>query len=302
MGLDYSVKNSRKNGKKLRPSNKNSEVHFLRELFKDGKSLPSFFREFSVRQKKLVLDVYSRTDGIRYKNCIQISTSKDSEAKLIQEIAVTSGNACTLSPKIVDGKVYYNLTVTLDKPYRYVCNKNLIKTKYEGYVWCLSVDNDTLMVRRNGKVGITGNSPQKTGSVNYVGSLVQHKFNHWDLKKVSGVLHFDLNNGKIKRTKNILSKHYMKYDFDVTNTVPDVNPNQVLLQVFSEKSKDDISQIMENYDYIYVRKFNDLQITKNEYVGFNVEKPKTILRDYIKNNRPEALNNFDEVMRNSNET
>ena len=303
MGIEFSHKNSRENGVKLRPTNKNIHIQYLRDLFKKGKRLPDFFRDLSVRQKKLVIQTYIETDGIQYENEIQIATAKKCEADLIQEIAVTSGHSCTSTPRIVDDKVYYNLTVCPDRTAVYLSGRsgksNYETELYRGKVWCLTVENDTLLVRRNGKVLVTGNCPQQIGSVLYVGSLVQHKFNKWDLKSAGGVLIYDFNSQQMRRIPNTFSKHYVKLDFD---KLPDGKiqfpPDRVVLQVFSEQHLEDIQSNLEGFEYYYIRKFQERNSTDQPDMEVDIQSPSKLLREYVQHNNPDAIEQVDRVLKN----
>jgi len=130
----------------------------VRELFTWGaKVLPDCFRFLSTAQVRVLIEEYGHTDGHIYDdNSVQIATSKRAEADLIQELAVRSGMRCTLNDR-GEGKgftlaVSRNRTTVQMRPDRHVV------VPYSGKVWCVTVDNGTLMVRRNGKVCITQNT------------------------------------------------------------------------------------------------------------------------------------------------
>lgn len=112
----------------------------------------------SSRQVKILLEEYRVTDGCSTgKNSIQISTSKECEANLLQEILVTSGFCCNLLKRQREKYTNYILSVNTRKE-SLVNTKQFTKEYYEGIVWCLTVPNSTLIIRRNGKVHVTGNS------------------------------------------------------------------------------------------------------------------------------------------------
>ena len=110
----------------------------------------------SKRQVDIVLDTYEITDGSRTgRDSVQICTGKEEEANLIQEMLVTSGVSCNL---VKTRKETYILSVNTHRVRPSFKTDNLQELEYSGKVWCLSVPNTAFVVRRNGKVHITGNS------------------------------------------------------------------------------------------------------------------------------------------------
>ncbi|MFQ5977383.1 MAG: DNA polymerase domain-containing protein [Candidatus Heimdallarchaeota archaeon] len=105
----------------------------------------------------------------REKDCYRYfgSTSKQL-ADDVQELSIKLGIGARLSERIADtvayGKVYKNHThyrVTFSYERRNVVSKqgNPIHTHpYSGKVWCVSTKNGSIMIRRNGKISISGNS------------------------------------------------------------------------------------------------------------------------------------------------
>lgn len=121
------------------------------------KPLDKLFLNANKQQTDIILEEYSNTDGCRTgDNTYQISTSKDIEANILQQLLVTNGYRCNLTKRPKKSTILSinenNLTSKF-KP------KNCVtREKYTGKVWCVSVDNGTLLVRRNGKVVVTQNS------------------------------------------------------------------------------------------------------------------------------------------------
>jgi len=140
--------------------------------------------------------------------------------------------------------------------------------------------------------------PQDTGSVCFVGSLLQHKFHRYDLKKVGGILLWDMNEKMARRIPNTVSKHYVKMNFDEdpAGSIPSFNPDSVLLQVFSERAREDIESNFEGFDWFYIKKFKDADDSESTPVDMQLESPKLSLKEYIKNDNPEALDQFERVM------
>jgi hypothetical protein len=108
----------------------------------------------SSRQKRTMLEEYIHTDGsITGPRTFQISTSKKSEADLLQEMAVTAGYRCNLTPR-PGGSFILSLNSNPTPEVR-----KTAFTTYEGTepVYCVQVPNGTVVSRRGGKVTIAGN-------------------------------------------------------------------------------------------------------------------------------------------------
>jgi hypothetical protein len=60
--------------------------------------------------------------------------------------------------------------------------------------------------------------------------------------------------------------------------------------------KEEIEKYMEGYEWMYVREVQGNQMTPM-YSEFNILPPETILRSYILENRPQALDEFDSVIK-----
>lgn len=129
------------------------------------KPLDGFVMKLSDRQAEIVMDEYERTDGSRLsKKSVQISTSKDSEANLLQAFFVTHGYTCNLIRRIreIGAKRYITYVLSTNEKKLWQTTKSWKNVRVENVVdekfWCLKVKNKTLFIRRNGKVHVTGNS------------------------------------------------------------------------------------------------------------------------------------------------
>ena len=130
----------------------------------NNKYLPSEIAKCNKEQTKLLIEEYSHTDGSKTgPNSVQISTSKKEEAELLQTLFVTQGFRTNLIKRKKkeennNWKDAYCLSINTKHIYSELKHKNISKVDYEGKVWCVNVNNGTLMVRRNGKVSITQNT------------------------------------------------------------------------------------------------------------------------------------------------
>ena len=154
------------------------------------KKLPKQFRKLNNYQTQIVYDTYAITDGHKYNNTVQISTSKKDEMDILQEIFTLNNIHCQYSIRYFKNKNHKNA-------YIMSCCPGLCYTKprgkqiknetidYDGYVYCLTVPNSTFLVRRNGKTFITGNCRQSKSNVYYIGNCFSHDFsdsNDWHNK------------------------------------------------------------------------------------------------------------------------
>lgn len=132
------------------------------------KPLDGFIRFLSQKQAAIFVEEYCQTDGNHQgPKAFQISTGKSSEADLLQHFLVTHGFSCNLSLRTRDltnhGYGIYDVWVLS-------CNSKAVwhtttshkamtvESVVEKPFWCLRIPNQTLIIRRNGKVHITGNS------------------------------------------------------------------------------------------------------------------------------------------------
>lgn len=165
MGLSYSVKPSKKHGiNKLQPYKINIHSMFygqnypsiqrVLDFLEYKKILPFKIKAMNERQVDIFFDEYSVTDGcIISKASLQITSMKEIEIDILQEIAITNGYRCNKT----QGKTgIWRVNIFNSSIGKF--SGKIKKVEYSGIVWCVNVDNGTLLVRRNGKVCITQNS------------------------------------------------------------------------------------------------------------------------------------------------
>lgn len=125
------------------------------EYFSNGKILPSFIKDMT-GQAEIILNEYSITDGCKNSsanNSYQICSNKEQEIDILQELFAKSGYRTSKLQR----KDCFTLTVNTRNTIR-VKKEHISKIHYTGKVWCISVDNGTLLIRRNGKVVVTQNT------------------------------------------------------------------------------------------------------------------------------------------------
>ena len=154
---------------------------YLKKLGKSyQKYIPPQFLNLSIRQLKILFDTLIKGDGTNCNDCIIYYTTSKKLADQVQELIIKLGFNSTLhKPKLtngcVDGRIIYSkhqqyhirlrkahechfLTRQKD-PKRFLPeNKFFSKIHYNDFVYCCSVENDIVCVRRNGRVTWCGNT------------------------------------------------------------------------------------------------------------------------------------------------
>lgn len=127
----------------------------------EEKRLPEQLSKCNERQANVILNEYAITDGNYCKNdhVIQISSSKEVEIDLLQLLFFKNNIFCKKSPKKDLGGHHYLFINTNRKNTSFNKDVNTKKINYEGIVWCISVKNENFVIRRNGNICFTGNSP-----------------------------------------------------------------------------------------------------------------------------------------------
>lgn len=116
------------------------------------------------RQFDILLESLIQGDGHKENKYAWVYYTKDKIlADQIQILCITHGYRARISTRIRAGRTtQYEVRIFRDRYYSKVdqgTQPNAVKLeKYNGKSWCVSVRNHTIMVRRNGKVAIIGNS------------------------------------------------------------------------------------------------------------------------------------------------
>lgn len=137
--------------------------------------------------------------------------------------------------------------------------------------------------------------PQDIGAVSYVGSLVQHKFYQPNLDRVGGILLYDPTSKKVTRVQNTYSKHYIKVYDKPGLILP--SPDRALIQFVTSKNKEATAELLKGYDYMHIQEIKQTNEMKTEYSSFSLADPKSILRSFISEDRPDVLGDFDDVLK-----
>ena len=116
-------------------------------VWSEKEKIPEAIKAWSAENLRPLLATLTWDNG-KY-----ISTTSQQFADDVQEIAVKCGLTSTLSKT---GDTY---TVGISSnTYAWVQSNDRTEVEYDGLIWCVSVPTGLFVVRRNGKVQITGNS------------------------------------------------------------------------------------------------------------------------------------------------
>ncbi len=160
LGLEYTEKEQESWGKcihiRLSPGS-SKQVHKI--LQSDKKEFPRFLYRLSQRQARIFLETYAKGDGWIEGGRMRVITTDEEFAKGLFAVGVLAGynvSNRTREPQGNTKKLRYELTFTSTKT-DYI--QSIEKVEYEGVIWSVHTENETVIARRNGQVFITGNTP-----------------------------------------------------------------------------------------------------------------------------------------------
>ena len=119
---------------------------------------PKWLYRLSKRQARIFLETYVKGDGWNEKYRKRIITTCTDTLEALEALAVLAGfnfSARTRTFKSPRKPQYY-LTLTESK-HDYI--QEIKEMDYEGIIWSVHTDNETVIAKRNGQVFITGNTP-----------------------------------------------------------------------------------------------------------------------------------------------
>lgn len=135
------------------------------------RSLPIWLRTFRDKifgswlldeNPDIIFDELPHWDGYySSKNTIQYTTTIKQNADIIQALAHLSGRAALISPKhenIENWKTAYIVNIWLTPKNSHEIKNKAMLVEYKGKIFCASTPTGFFIVRRNGKVWVTGNS------------------------------------------------------------------------------------------------------------------------------------------------
>jgi ribonucleotide reductase alpha subunit len=134
------------------------------------KCIPPFLKDLPPEQIKTFLETFIDGDGVRRgSGQVVIYTSSKRMADDLQELIIKSGQRATIKSRIrkpsfsrklkrsISGGRQYEVNVLIRKT-THIRKRNLHVENYSGMVYCVSVPDEIIIVRRNGIPSICGNS------------------------------------------------------------------------------------------------------------------------------------------------
>ncbi|MCE7746777.1 MAG: hypothetical protein GPJ51_00140 [Candidatus Heimdallarchaeota archaeon] len=146
-----------------------SERGLIQSGKKFNKRIPRRLLGFNKEHLKLMFDTMLLGDGSWLDGkCYSISSTNEEFANDFQELTLRLGYGCSISKEVRDcivngieykNHVSYRCFISYTRKNVFNNQHNYIeKEKHTGKVWCVSNTNGTVIVRRNGKPAVSGNS------------------------------------------------------------------------------------------------------------------------------------------------
>lgn len=188
---------------------------YLRQFgYSLDKYVPDYIKNLSPRLIRIFLDTFFKGDGIK-KNP-GFSTSSVRLRDDLQELVIKSGCASDyMKVKDIGSSGRYgtsnaiNWRVSINTKYKYPqirASRHITIEKYNGMIYCVTVPNHIIMVRRNGKAVFSGNSGYGIVTRYITSGLAKHGFSifvsaYYGLEPggvlvINGVPHFPSKNGR----------------------------------------------------------------------------------------------------------
>lgn len=106
-----------------------------------------------------IIDAYCNSDGHKQKNGVIIYSQKEKEIDLLQQIFVTNGFQCTKYSRFhgFSNKLQHQLSVTSKNKVNMKGGDCVVEQVENEHFWCIKTSNQNFIIRREGKVHLTGN-------------------------------------------------------------------------------------------------------------------------------------------------
>lgn len=136
-----------------------SESTTLVKQYVKEKNIPNWIKQLSQRQFKIFLETLVEGDGHKIsKTAGHYYTSNKSLADKLQQLLIENGFKAMISKRIhgLGNRLTYCVQYC-EKLFHCVAPNSFVKKNYKGKVWCVTVPNSTIVIRRKGRAMITGN-------------------------------------------------------------------------------------------------------------------------------------------------
>ncbi|MCX8198594.1 MAG: hypothetical protein N3E36_01000 [Sulfolobales archaeon] len=120
---------------------------------------PLWLYKLNRAQARIFIEVYANGSRGVNKGKIRIATKSPLMLKALEAVAVLAGYNVSSrkisSKKFNDGTIY--LLMLTNSKHSYI--SRVVEVDYDGVIWSVNTDNETVIARRNGCIFITGNTP-----------------------------------------------------------------------------------------------------------------------------------------------
>jgi intein/homing endonuclease len=144
----------------------NDLYNYLKKFGKSkDKYIPKVIKDSSSATLRLFLEWYIKGDGhIKKNGAVHFVSKSENLIDDLQEICIKLGIGCTKQ----NNKKYFRMETHKTKSgenkwYSKLMPRNFLIRQYSGRVFCVSVPKGLILVRRNGKVAISGNCMSMRG-------------------------------------------------------------------------------------------------------------------------------------------
>lgn len=120
---------------------------------------PKWLYKLNKSQARIFIEAYASGSGGVNRGKISIATSSPLMLKALEAVAVLAGYSVSsrkIASKKSNGGITYLLALT-DSRHSYI--SRVVEVDYDGVIWSVNTDNETVIARRNGCIFITGNTP-----------------------------------------------------------------------------------------------------------------------------------------------
>jgi hypothetical protein len=133
---------------------------WINKFIDPNKNPTDYLFQMSLAQRRMFIDTWILADGSVNQNsdeygCFQLSTNCKTHVDFLQSILFRSGYRSISHLRKRDGVYWISCT---ERETTTVTKENWSEVPYSGTVWCVTVPNHTVVVRRSGKILVTMNS------------------------------------------------------------------------------------------------------------------------------------------------
>jgi len=133
----------------------------------EERKIPTEFLRLKKKYLSTLFEALMKGDGDNFKRGRYWTTSPYLANQIQEIILKLEYNSNLKIRKREKRKKFYQISIQKNKECEIKLNKHIRKIFYRGFVYCVSVPNKTLVVRRQGKISICGNSPPYNIGIDY---------------------------------------------------------------------------------------------------------------------------------------